>query len=57
MRLALETAKKRSGKLLIVVTKSNSLRNGKVLWDEVAKEVSKNFPDVKGERYLLIPWL
>lgn len=33
--------------MLTVVTKSNAQRNGMVLWDEVAKEVAKDFPDVK----------
>lgn len=36
MRFAFETAQSRSRKLLTVVTKSNSLRHGLVLWDEVA---------------------
>ncbi|KAG9943296.1 tartrate dehydrogenase, partial [Aureobasidium melanogenum] len=38
---------------LVVVTKSNALRNGLVLWDEVALEVSKEFPEVKWEKELV----
>src|ERR1700761_6398904 len=49
MRFAFETAMKRK-KHLVVVTKSNSMRFGLVLWDEVAEEVSKEFPEVRWEK-------
>ncbi|KAG9514275.1 tartrate dehydrogenase, partial [Aureobasidium melanogenum] len=53
MRFAFQTASQRSAKHLVVVTKSNALRNGLVMWDEVALEVSKEFPDVKWEKELV----
>jgi isocitrate/isopropylmalate dehydrogenase len=53
MRFAFTAAQARPRKLLTVVTKSNSLRNGMVLWDEVALKVSKEFPDVKWDKMLV----
>ncbi|KFZ13901.1 hypothetical protein V502_06349 [Pseudogymnoascus sp. VKM F-4520 (FW-2644)] len=53
MRFAFETARSRPRKFLTVVTKSNSMRNGMVLWDEVAAIVSKDFPDVKWDKMLV----
>ncbi|KAK9452571.1 hypothetical protein V1511DRAFT_528391 [Dipodascopsis uninucleata] len=53
IRLAFETARSRPRKHLTVVTKSNSLRNGLVLWDEVAKEVSLEYPDVQWDKMLV----
>ncbi|KAH7409644.1 isocitrate/isopropylmalate dehydrogenase [Cadophora sp. MPI-SDFR-AT-0126] len=53
MRFAFAMAQKRPRKLLTVVTKSNSMRNGMVLWDEVALEVSADYPDVKWDKVLV----
>ena len=35
------------------VTKSNAQRNGMVMWDEVAAEVAKDFPDVTMDKMLV----
>ena len=40
-------------KLLTVVTKSNAQRHGMVMWDEIAAEVSKEFPDVTWDKMLV----
>lgn len=52
MRFAFDTAMNRK-KRLVVVTKSNSMRYGLVLWDEVAQEVSRDYPEVKWEKMLV----
>ncbi|KAL3478819.1 hypothetical protein BJX99DRAFT_269037 [Aspergillus californicus] len=53
MRFAFETARARPQKKLTVVTKSNAMRHGMVLWDEVAEAVSKEFPDVNWDKMLV----
>jgi tartrate dehydrogenase/decarboxylase/D-malate dehydrogenase len=32
--------------MLTYVTKSNAMRNGMVMWDEIINEVAKEFPQV-----------
>ncbi|HKV25224.1 MAG TPA: tartrate dehydrogenase [Candidatus Acidoferrum sp.] len=53
MRYAFQTAQNRPRKLLTVVTKSNAQRHGMVLWDEVADEVSKEYPAVRWDKMLV----
>jgi tartrate dehydrogenase len=53
MRFAFETAQKREKKHLTYVTKSNAQRNGMVMWDEIAVEVSSEFPDVRVDKMLV----
>ena len=53
MRFAFSLAQSRPRKLLTVVTKSNAQRHGMVMWDEIAAEVSKDFPDVTWDKVLV----
>ena len=53
MRYAFKLAQSRPRKLLTVVTKSNAQRFGMVMWDEIAAEVSTEFPDVTWDRMLV----
>lgn len=53
MRYAFQLAQSRPRKSLIVVTKSNAQRHGMVMWDEIATEVSTEFPDVAWEKMLV----
>src|SRR5204862_3744522 len=53
MRYAFKLAQSRPRKLLTVVTKSNAQRHGMVMWDEIAEEVSGEFPDVTWDKMLV----
>lgn len=53
MRFAFRIAQSRPRKLLTVVTKSNAQRFGLVMWDEIAAEVAKEFPDVTWDKMLV----
>jgi len=53
MRFAFRLAQSRRRKQLTVVTKSNAQRHGMVMWDEIALQVSKEFPDVKWDKELV----
>ncbi len=53
VRYAFELARSRPRKLLTVVTKSNAQRHGMVMWDEIAAEVAREFPDVTWDKMLV----
>jgi tartrate dehydrogenase/decarboxylase/D-malate dehydrogenase len=53
LRYAFKLAASRPRKLLTVVTKSNAQRHAMVMWDEVAVQVSQDFPDVKWDKELV----
>jgi tartrate dehydrogenase/decarboxylase / D-malate dehydrogenase len=53
MRYAFTLAQSRSRKHLTVITKSNAQRHAMVMWDEIAAEISKEFPDVKWDKELV----
>ena len=52
-RFAFKLAQSRPRKQLTVVTKSNAQRHAMVMWDEIALQVSKDFPDVKWDKELV----
>jgi tartrate dehydrogenase/decarboxylase/D-malate dehydrogenase len=53
IRFAFKLAQSRPRKLLTVVTKSNAQRHAMVMWDEIAAEVAKEFPDVTWDKMLV----
>lgn len=53
MRYAFKLAQSRPRKLLTVVTKSNAQRHAMVMWDEIAVQVSQEFPDVRWDKELV----
>jgi tartrate dehydrogenase/decarboxylase / D-malate dehydrogenase len=53
MRYAFKLAQSRPRKLLTVVTKSNAQKHGMVMWDEIAAEVAREFPDVTWDKMLV----
>ncbi len=53
MRFAFRLAQSRPRKLLTVVTKSNAQRHAMVMWDEIAAEVAREFPDVTTDKMLV----
>ena len=53
IRFAFELARSRPRKLLTVVTKSNAQRHGMVMWDDIAAEVARNYPDVTWDKMLV----
>ena len=53
IRFAFELARSRPRKLLTVVTKSNAQRHAMVMWDEIAAEVAREFPDVTWDKELV----
>lgn len=53
MRFAFRLAQSRPRKQLTVITKSNAQRHAMVMWDEIALQVSKEFPDVRWDKELV----
>src|SRR5215471_2741614 len=53
MRFAFRLAQSRPRRLLTVVTKSNAQRHAMVMWDEIAAEVAREFPDVTSDKVLV----
>jgi tartrate dehydrogenase/decarboxylase/D-malate dehydrogenase len=53
MRYAFELARSRPRKQLTVVTKSNAQRHAMVMWDEIAVEVAREYPDVTWDKELV----
>ena len=53
MRYAFQLAQSRPRKLLTVVTKSNAQRHGMVMWDEIAGQIAREYPDVTWDRNLV----
>jgi len=52
-RFAFKLAQSRPRKHLTVITKSNAQRHGMVMWDEIARLVAKDFPDVTWDKELV----
>ena len=53
MRFAFKLAQSRPRKLLTVVTKSNAQRHAMVMWDEIALQISQEFPEVRWDKELV----
>src|SRR5512144_1391555 len=53
MRFAFALARSRPRKLLTVVTKSSAQRHAMVMWDEIAVEIAREFPDVRWDKELV----
>ena len=53
LRYAFRLAQSRPRKLLSVVTKSNAQRHAMVMWDQIAAEVAREFPDVTWDKELV----
>lgn len=53
MRFAFKLAQTRPRKFLTVVTKSNAQRHAMVMWDEIAAEIAREFPDVEWDKMLV----
>ncbi|WP_440964927.1 tartrate dehydrogenase [Massilia sp. GER05] len=53
LRFAFRLAQSRPRKRLTVITKSNAQRHAMVMWDEIALQVSREFPDVAWDKELV----
>jgi len=53
MRFAFALARSRPRRLLTVITKSNAQRHAMVMWDEIAVQIAREFPDVRWDKELV----
>ncbi|HET9820257.1 MAG TPA: isocitrate/isopropylmalate family dehydrogenase, partial [Burkholderiaceae bacterium] len=53
IRFAFRLARSRPRRQLTVVTKSNAQRHAMVMWDQIAAEVAREFPDVRWDKELV----
>ncbi|HMW30518.1 MAG TPA: tartrate dehydrogenase [Plasticicumulans sp.] len=53
LRFAFELARSRPRKQLTVITKSNAQRHAMVMWDQIAAEIAREFPDVRWDKELV----
>ena len=53
LRFAFRLAESRPRKHLTVITKSNAQRHAMVMWDEIAKQIAREFPGVKWDKELV----
>jgi tartrate dehydrogenase/decarboxylase/D-malate dehydrogenase len=53
MRFAFRLAASRPRRRLTVITKSNAQRHAMVMWDEIAAEIAREFPDVAWDKELV----
>ncbi|WP_323001398.1 tartrate dehydrogenase [Denitromonas sp.] len=53
LRFAFKLAQSRPRRHLTVVTKSNAQRHAMVMWDEIAAEIAREFPDVSWDKELV----
>ena len=53
MRFAFRLAQSRPRRRLTVITKSNAQRHAMVMWDEIAGEIAREFPDVAWDKELV----
>jgi tartrate dehydrogenase/decarboxylase/D-malate dehydrogenase len=53
LRFRVQLARSRPRKKLTVVTKSNAQRHAMVMWDEIAREIAAEFPEVSWDKELV----
>ena len=53
MRFAFRLAQSRPRRRLTVITKSNAQRHAMVMWDEIAAQIAREFPDVQWDKELV----